>query len=517
MPPSSARSEGPRAGALWTGLALVVSIATAASAYRGIVYNYFFADDFLNLYELANLPLGDYLLRTHAGHALLVRNLVFWATVETFGPNSVAFFWTVLVGHVIAVAVFFAVALRATGSPAISCLGAVLWGTCPTSVGTLGWYSVFGQVLATVLVLAGLWLLLGAQTDPRGMSARRIGVCGVLFVTSAWCFGVGLAAIAMSPLVIWLLAPPPGLSRGAWVATALIPLAAAGIYVAQSLAAPACITPHDEPALLTLADLPHAVRSFIDLVGFGTAALVRGPWSARVPWPSTGSLAVAAAAAVVLAGGLVAGARTTRRLLVALAVLAVGTYAAVALARAPLYVLLDWAPSKVAATARYHYLAQAALALAVCVSLHALSTRLPPRVGSAVIVVALALVLHAESRRLHVFDHHASSRIAVEMLLGGVRRAAAAAPPGTTVRVRNRAFPQASPFIAYRPETFPGTAALFMIFFPENEIDGRPVLFEAQNPRVLEARKEGGRITTLLVPPADGYPDLPYARPKPAP
>jgi hypothetical protein len=56
-----------------------------------------------------------------------------------------------------------------------------------------------------------------------------------------------------------------------------------------------------------------------------------------------------------------------------------------------------------------------------------------------------------------------------------------------------------------------------MIFFPTNEIDGRPVLFEAQNPRVLEARKEGGRIATLLVPPADGYPELPYARPKPAP
>jgi hypothetical protein len=518
MPPTSARSERSATSVKWIGLAAVVAIAAGVSAHRGIVRNFFFADDFLSLYDLANLPLADFLLRTHAGHGLLVRNLVFWVTAEAFGPDSAAFYGTALAGHALAVGLLFASALRATGNPAVACLGAVLWGTCPTSAGTLGWYAVFGQVLATILVLAGLWLLLGAETDPRGMTARRIGMCGVLLVTSASCFGVGLPVIAVSPLVIWLLAPPPGLSRRAWLATALIPLATAAIYLLEQLVAPAPVTPPgDGPPPFTLGDGPYAVRATSDLIGFGIAALVRGPWSARIPWPTTGSLVAVAAGGAVLVAGLAAGTRSMRRLLVALALVAAGTYAAIALARTPLYAFLQWPPAQVAATPRYHYFAQAMLALTMSVGLHAVAVRVPARLGHAAIVAALAVVLWADSRRLHAVDHHDRDRVAMQMLLDRVHRTALDAPPGSTVRIPNRAFPQASPFIAFRPETFPGSAALFMIFTPTNEIEGRTVVFEAQNPRVLEARKAGGRITTLLVPPAGGYTVLPFSRPKPAP
>jgi hypothetical protein len=517
MPPSSARSDRSAASALRIGLALV-AVAAAVFAWRGIIENFFYGDDFLNLYDLANVPLGSFLLRTHGGHGLVVRNLVFWATAEAFGPNSAAFYATMLVGHALAVGVLFAVALRATSSPVVACLGAVVWGTCPTHIGTLGWYSVFGQVLATILVLAGCGLLLGARHDPRGMRAGRIGACGVLLVTAASCFGVGLPIIAMSPLVVWLLAPPPGLSRREWLATLLVPLAAAAIYLVETWAAPPVVqVSTDTPLPLALDHLPYAVRSTIELAGFGIAALVRGPWSARIPWPTTGSLVAVAAASLLLAAGLVTASGSMRRALLAFLLLAAGTYAAIALARAPLYTFLRWTPEQVSATQRYHYFAQALLVLALCVSAQAVAARLPARLGHAAVAAALALVLFAESRRLHVIDHHGGDRMAVHLRLDAVRKAALAAPPGATVRIPNRAFPQASLFIAFRPEIFPGTAALFMIFSPTNEVEGRTVLFEAQNPRVLGAREAGGRITTLLVAPAGGYPVSPFSKPKPAP
>ena len=37
-----------------------------------------------------------------------------------------------------------------TGDLVLSCVGAVLWGTCPVLEGALGWYSAYGQVLLSV-------------------------------------------------------------------------------------------------------------------------------------------------------------------------------------------------------------------------------------------------------------------------------------------------------------------------------------------------------------------------------
>jgi len=517
--PPRARPPSARAA---TWCALAVALVAAAVTWRMVPRTFFYADDFLNLYELSTLPAGEFVFRTHAGHALVVRNLVFWATLAVFGPSSGAFFATMLAGHLVAVALVFAVGLRATRSVAAACLVAVLWGTCPTNAGTLSWYSVFGQVLASILVLATLWLLLGARTTPGGPTPARLGACAVLLILSASCFGIGLPVIAVSPVVVWLLAAPGGPSRRAWAVAGAIPLVTVALYLAQAAAsdavAPRPDPQHAGPGSLGLADLPYAARTFADLLGYGVAALLRGPWSGTIPWPTSVSLAVVGAAAAVVTAAVATSERATRRLVLALLLLAVATYGAIAAARTPLYLLLEWTPLEVGTTPRYHYFAQAALALALGVSLHALLRRLPGRTGVAILALLTAAVVAGGTRRVTPYQLHGRDRFAVTMFLETVRRTAVAAPPGTTVRIRNRIFPNVSPLISYAPESFPGMAALFVIFVPENAIDGRRIVFEAQSARVLGAGARGGRIASLLVPPADGvYPTFPYGAARPTP
>jgi hypothetical protein len=76
------------------------------------------------------------------------------------------------------------------------------------------------------------------------------------------------------------------------------------------------------------------------------------------------------------------------------------------------------------------------------------------------------------------------------------------------VRLPNRAF-SANPVLALNTQAFPGVAGLYVIFFPD-EVDGRRVVFVGERAHVEEARREGGRIASILVPPREGEPEPPF-------
>src|SRR5262249_48876359 len=55
-------------------LLFLLPLALAAVRYYPITGNYFFADDFLNLYHIADDPVPQYLITPNGGHVLLTRN-----------------------------------------------------------------------------------------------------------------------------------------------------------------------------------------------------------------------------------------------------------------------------------------------------------------------------------------------------------------------------------------------------------------------------------------------------------
>src|SRR4029077_1522692 len=199
-------------------LSVLVPLVAAFVMWRSLVDNYFFADDFLHLFDLVTLPLPRFLTQIWGGHLYLVRNGVFAAMYRMFGPEPAPWFWSVLLTHLLNVLLLHRLILRTTEDALVACLGATLWAASPALEGALGWYAVYGQVLLTALVLIVCGALTGVIASGRTVSTARALAWGALLAAGAACFGTGLGIAAAFPLVTLLALP----SRQGAVRTAVV-------------------------------------------------------------------------------------------------------------------------------------------------------------------------------------------------------------------------------------------------------------------------------------------------------
>lgn len=493
-------------------LALGVAVLGSAVVYAPIIHIFFHEDDFFLLFQFANDPLLLSLVRPYLGHANLVRNVVFGATYAAFGPVSEAFQATVLVGHLLTVALLFAVIHRVTRSALVACFGALLWGTCPASIGTLGWYAAFGHTLCTLLTLLAFGVVLRAYDAPDGLTPRRIVACILLLAAGATSFGAGLGMALAFPAIVWIFARPRVGTRPALVATVAIPAAAAALYLGQRLVFHALGGTENEQLVMLgiqLIDPRYAAALLVRYFGFGIASLASGPFLDTPPWPTLGMDVLVGVVGMLTLLAAWLGTPRERRVLLAVLVLAAAAYGSVVAGRAGLMKIAAVTPAKAAMALRYHYAAQAWLALGLSTALAILLARMPRRAAHALASAAVAVVLASHILRTHPYDFKPRVRLAVAETLDRVRAAAAAAPPGETVRIANERF-RGAPILARRPAVFPGTSGVFLVFHPGSEVDGRPIVFEGTRAHVALARARGGRIASLLVAPPDGQPDPPY-------
>jgi hypothetical protein len=196
--------------------------------------------------------------------------------------------------------------------------------------------------------------------------------------------------------------------------------------------------------------------------------------------------------------------------LLACGVLALAAYGSVVVGRAGLMPMFNILPENGGTASRYHYAAQAWLVLAIATAWAVVARRLPATTARALVAAGIVAVLAGHLLRPHPYDLHPLERTMVAKTLAEIRAAAAAAPPGDVVRIPNRPYGGA-PILRRRPFVFPGIAAVFLVFHPDDTIDGRRIVFEAPRDHAEDAQRRGGRIARLLVPPPDGRPDPPYA------
>jgi hypothetical protein len=477
-------------------LSPLVPLVAAFVVWRPLLDNYFYADDFLHLFDLVTLPLARFLTQIWGGHLYLVRNGVFAAMYAAFGPEPRPWFWSVLLTHVLNVLLLHRLILRTTGDALVACLGATLWGTSPALEGALGWYAVYGQVLLTTLVLVVCGALAGVIISGRSVSTARALAWGALLAAGAACFGTGLGIAAAFPLVI-----PLALHRRqhSLRTAVLLALTAAAVFAAyMALWNRSTDIDARARALLSsasiLAATPAVLALGAALMGFSASTLVLGPLGLDTGYPDVPTLGAAALVGVLLAAGAVAADATQRRRFVWLAVLLVAACATIAAGRAT--ILTSWQVSieRSAAWPRYHYLLLALLTSLVCLALAALRALARPAgaLVTAGVTVWLAVCLVLPAVRPHAIDHHDAERTETDAALRAIGAAIAAAPPGSTVTIRNR------PFIAAQiGHSFPGWAGVFMIHFPANTVDGRRVRFIARASDVV-AEERGGRVAELL-------------------
>src|SRR5207253_4732554 len=176
----------------------VAPLAVAAIAFEPIVGNYFFADDFWGLYRIVNDPLWRFLLEPEGGHLYFVRNAMFYVSYQLFGDKPQYYFGAVLLTHLLNVFLLFQLIRRVADSPRLACFGASLWGASPVNEGALGWYAVYGQVLATTFVI-GAVLLLAGRPRAGPLESRTLAACWGLLLAASASFGVGIAVALVFP------------------------------------------------------------------------------------------------------------------------------------------------------------------------------------------------------------------------------------------------------------------------------------------------------------------------------
>ena len=112
----------------------------AAAVYHPLLSVYFFADDFVCLFDIVNKGFLRFFVQPFGGHLLFVRNAVFYVSYLAFGFRAGPYYAVALATHLLNVWLFFRVARRFTGSAVVASFGAALWGTSPLCLGTLAWY-----------------------------------------------------------------------------------------------------------------------------------------------------------------------------------------------------------------------------------------------------------------------------------------------------------------------------------------------------------------------------------------
>jgi len=477
----------------------------AAWVWHPLVDNYFYEDDFINLFQICTRPLTEYLFEPHGGHLYLLRNSVFYAFARLFGTNAHAYFTVVWLVHLGNVALLFRALERFTGSAWIASACATLFGTCPAVEGTLGWYSVFGHALAGTMLL--LILADVASLRSRGLVPGRVrqSVWAMLALSGMISFGVGVGIAAALPIALMLLLPRPA---GRWLPP-LWPLllAVPTLYFALSWIAARWGPPTEvvgqARALTGIAAVPVSavLELWVGLIAYGIDCLLAGP----VPLPKypslPGVLIAAGFTALVLWGALRAH-DFARRLLLAAVVLTLACYGTIAAGRVQLMGLVGIA--NFVAQARYYYVGVLTLAVALGAILMALAAAVPALslVRGRVLVAWLALWWSFFWVWPIQIDHHDAARSDVYFLLAWMRSLARETPEDQNVYIMNQRF-RGVTWLFSSGRDFPGWAGLFAIYFPDPTIDGRRVFFVESDASVRAAHKTARRLAGAMVAPED--------------
>jgi hypothetical protein len=485
-------------------LLLLAPVAVSLAVFAPITENYFHADDFLVLYGIVNRSFMFFVMAPVAGHVLVARNLLFYGMYELFGPSPEPFFFVALATHTLNVWLLFRVIRAFTDSAWLACFGALLWGASPVNEAVLGWYTCYGHVMATTVVLLVLGQLGGRLRDADAPPAAVVWRWFLLLIVASTCFGTGLAAAMVFPAVVLLCLPQLRLQPRRMLPLLTLPLVIAMLYFAVhalwqygfdgDMGGVVQLTRH-------LAYWRPAARLTLQLFAAGFTGLLAS-FAQRPPaYPGPLAPLLSALAVVVV---LVAWWRSDaqgRRYLLAFTVLAAGGYGMVAAGRAfGAVTVLGQSVAVSAGTPRYHYLVTAVLSALLCVALGRVSSVQLAAWSRATVlasVMAAGALLYVE--HAPPIDHHLSARRETEGVLAAVLAGVGTRPPGEPVYIENHPFASVALYMGRFQLPFPGWAAIFLIFHPSGVLERRRVYFVSRDPQIVAA--ESAAVRPIVVAP----------------
>ncbi len=308
------------------GLALgALAVAAALAVYWPIPRMFFFADDLCALCYLASEGFVSFVLEPFGSHMLHARNLATWALYQVAGFDPWPFYASVLLVHLINVALLFVCLRLWTDSAILACFGAVLWGTSPLARGTLTWYAASGQALAATFALVVLASVARHDVRMTPVTVRTVAIWSILLLVGATCFGTGIAVAVVFPVLALLVLPRALWRPGARFALIVLPIAVAVLQATapdlHQLASGRAQSYHqrvwDLRGLLTPSRAQELVRFLSALLARGWVVLSGGwlrPVIGSEPTPWWGAGAVLLGGVATAAGLLFGGSALRRRL-----------------------------------------------------------------------------------------------------------------------------------------------------------------------------------------------------------
>ena len=317
---------------------VLVPIVAAAIVYLPITGNFFRGDDFLNLYHLENYGFGRFLVTVHAGHALVARNFIWGVLNALGGPRPEVYFTTAVLTHLAAVGLLFEAVRRLTGSAAVACVSATLWGTAPIHDEAIGWFSVYGQLLASAIV-AWMLMRLARLRDGEFFGASAAIAWVLLVLVMMTSFGVGLGIALVLPVVAYVLLPPSSTQRRVVTTLAFAAVLCPVLYWTLVRIHTAIHGPSLQFAMATTAiRIPGTVLELLGLLaGNGVVALYAAPVESRIEQLGVVWWSIVLAWVVVVPIAFLRSPPADRRLILAGLALALGCYGAIAAGRAPFF------------------------------------------------------------------------------------------------------------------------------------------------------------------------------------
>jgi hypothetical protein len=528
---------------LRTLILLSFSVAAAALVYGSLIKTFFYSDDWINLYDLATEPLARFVLVPFNGHLQIVRNLIFAGMRAIFGLDARGYFVVVVLIHLACVALLFNVINNFTADASLAFAGAFLWGTAPVQEGTIGWLAVYGHALVAFGLLGFLTYLgnVKSRGRPTGWGIKTLWATLLLAVSA--CFGIGIAVALMAPVIAFLILPPGVERRRMCAVLAVLWIAVPAAYLLARRMGCEQLYAHGPAQCggsgvvdswpLDTFTLSLTAKFF----AAGVRAVHLGMWATPIgrAWPAR---VVGVIFLLAVAVALARGTREGRRLLLALALTALGSYGIVAIGhRGEKATTLDTAlraiialrggsgsgvpfsvEDYIAETSRYHYAATACLVAMSCVAVSIVTARWHvTRAGANLFLAALvAFTLGGWWYTGWHPDHFDKIRVNVTENLKKIEASVAMTPPGQPVVILNRSIILSDMF---SPEAtaFPGLAGLFVVVHPENVVDGKPIFFVEPDAKVIAAASQRPRMRALLLPDGVGGLTTPLAVPRIAP
>lgn len=487
----------------------IFTLAVVLMVNIQLLFTFFYGEDFLNFLHISSLknPL-EYIFSSMGYHLYIFRNLVFYCMFKLFGVNSVAYFSLVLLTHLGSAFVLYKIIHLLTGKASLAAAGATTWGISPVNYATLAWYTVYGHILVGFFFLLFLYDLLRMEKGMLSFSIKIAIRWSIYFFAMAASYGAGLAIVCLSPFAIIMILW--GNNQKWKIAASMLPAIALILllfvtkdyiyyYFSGSM-------PHSNPVALSAALSLHKIilEMFIRTISYGIYCIAAFPLLFVFSPKTYPSAALFIAFAVImLLIVLFFRSKEYRRHYAVFSIFLLGLTGMIAYGRAADYHNFHIPMSTAALTLRHYYTILILVAVLLALAANELFLIFPKFIKTAVFfaLFAIFISMYPSAKLAKQMDSLNESESWKEMYDGTIadmETAIRSHPEGSSVFMDNSRVPV--PLGTFSTGVVM-KAAVFIITYPDNTVEGRRVYFVEKNCRVADeiSNDKKWRLSSLIV------------------